>query len=123
MSDDLLDRARDAKARAYCPYSEFAVGAALRTASGDVYTGANIETITLTDTAHAEQVALHRAVFDGCREFDALTISLSGDPTPPCGICRQSLAEFCDDSLAIVVDNLGEFTLGELLPARMESIE
>lgn len=121
--DHLVQQAWGAKQAAYAPYSEFRVGAALLTESGEIYTGANIENINYTNTSHAEQNALHKAVLDGHRSFEAIAISLSGDPVPPCGLCRQSLSEFCDDDLVIIVDGLGQTTLGELLPGRMDNIE
>ncbi len=122
MSDQLLERARKAKEDAYAPYSKFSVGAAIRTESGDIYCGANVENINHTNTAHAEQNALHQAVLDGHRKFEAIAISLSGKPAPPCGLCRQSLAEFCGEDFSVIVDGGGEWTLGDLLPSKMEDI-
>lgn len=119
---NLVERAREMKEWAYAPYSDFSVGAALRTSDGEVYTGANVENINFTNTAHAEQIALHKAVVDGHRDFSSLAISLSGDAVPPCGLCRQSLSEFCDDSFVIIVDGGGLYRLGTLLPSGMEEI-
>lgn len=121
--DELIEQARTARDDAYAPYSEFSVGAAIRCNDGTVYHGANIENINFTNTTHAEQVALHKAVNDGHRSFDAIAISCSGDPAPPCGLCRQSLSEFCQDDLGILVEDLGSFTLGELLPGSMTNID
>lgn len=122
-TDELLKHARNAREQAYSPYSEFSVGAALQCSDGTIYKGANIENVNLTNTVHAEQVALHKAVFDGKRDFEAIAISLSGDPVPPCGLCRQSLSEFAEADLDVIVEDLGTYTLSELLPGSMESIE
>jgi cytidine deaminase len=118
--NDLLDRARAAREAAYAPYSEYAVGAALRTADGTVYTGCNIENANYSNSLHAEEVALGSAVRDGHYEFDRLAVSSAAeDGVTPCGMCRQSLAEFCGASFAVVCegeDGPVEYELGELLP-------
>jgi len=117
---ELLDRAREAADAAYAPYSEYAVGAALRTADGSVYTGCNIEIANYSNSLHAEEVALGSAIRDGHREFDRIAVSSAArDGVTPCGMCRQSLAEFCDDSFVVVCegeDGPVESTLGKLLP-------
>jgi cytidine deaminase len=117
---ELLDRAREAADAAYAPYSEYAVGAALRTADGTVYTGCNVENANYSNSLHAEEVALGSAIRDGHREFDRIAVSSAArDGVTPCGMCRQSLAEFCDDSFVVVCegeDGPVESTLGELLP-------
>jgi len=118
--DDLLDRAREAREAAYAPYSEYAVGAALRTADETVYTGCNIENANYSNSLHAEEVALGAAVRDGHRAFDRLAVSSAAeDGVTPCGMCRQSLAEFCEASFVVVCegeDGPVEYELGELLP-------
>lgn len=121
MTDDLVDRARTALDSAYAPYSGYPVGAALRTADGTVFTGCNVENANYSNSLHAEEVALGRAVTAGHREFDALAVASGArDGVTPCGMCRQSLAEFCDDGLPIACDegdgDVTEYTLGELLP-------
>ncbi len=121
--EDLIDKAQSARQDAYAPYSEYTVGAALLCTDGSVYTGANIENINYSNTEHAEQLAVHKAVHDGHRNFDALALSTSGEPTAPCGMCRQTLAEFCDDDFMIIVDGLDAVKLGELLPNQMKSID
>ncbi|QPV62664.1 cytidine deaminase [Halosimplex litoreum] len=117
---DLLDQAREAREAAYAPYSEYAVGAALRAADGRVYTGCNIENANYSNSLHAEEVALGTAVRDGHREFERLAVSSAAeDGVTPCGMCRQSLAEFCDESFVVVCegpDGRVEYELGELLP-------
>jgi len=119
--DALLDRARDARADAVVPYSEFRVGAALATADGRTYTGANLEVSNYSNSLHAEEVALARALMDGERTFDAVAVA-SSKPSliTPCGMCRQTLAEYCTHDLRVVcgVDDGSEtFALGDLLPA------
>ena len=118
---DLIEAARDALADAHVPYSDYRVGAALRTADGTVYTGCNIENANYSNSLHAEEVALAAAVKNDHREFDRIAVS-SGvrDGVTPCGMCRQTLAEFAADDLVIVCDegegDTSAYTLGELLP-------
>lgn len=119
--DPLISRARDVLDDAYVPYSEYRVGAALRTADGTVFVGCNIENANYSNSLHAEEVAIAEAVKNGYTDFSRLAVS-SGvrDGVTPCGMCRQTLAEFCDESLPVVCDLGGEetaeYTLGELLP-------
>lgn len=123
----LIEAAREAKARAYAPYSEYRVGAALRTDDGQVYTGENIEVVNYSNTIHAEEVALMKAVDAGERAFEAIAIStgsLSGDP--PCGMCLQTLTEFCPVALRILSETETgheEMRLGEALPGGMPPSE
>ena len=121
----LIDAALDARSRSYCPYSGFAVGAALLTADGKVYTGANIESASYTPTVCAERVATFTAVHAGERNFAAIAIvggkasEAVSDYCPPCGVCRQVLAEFCEADMPIYLyngDEIRERTLAELLP-------
>lgn len=117
---ELIETARNAYERAYVPYSEYTVGAALRTADGTVYTGCNIENANYSNSLHAEEVAIAEAVKNGHREFDRLAVSSGArDDVTPCGMCRQTLAEFCDEEFTVVVDGSNEPTehlLGDLLP-------
>jgi cytidine deaminase len=121
MPEDLIQEARDVLANAHVPYSEYRVGAALRTADGTVFVGCNIENANYSNSLHAEEVAIAEAVKNGYTEFDRLAVS-SGvrDGVTPCGMCRQTLAEFCDEDLVVVCDEGGEetteYVLGELLP-------
>ena len=116
----LLDAARAAKELAYAPYSEFRVGAALQSTDGRIFTGCNVENVTLGLTVCAERVALFKAVSEGANQFTMLAVVAGPSrPTPPCGACRQVLWEFCGD-LPIVLANLrrvtGRHQLRDLLP-------
>lgn len=110
----LMSLARAARADSYSPYSRFAVGAALLTKSGKVYTGANIENGAYPSSMCAERVAVFKAVNDGERELLAIAVTAT-----PCGACRQVLSEFSDGSLEIITEDMGEVAthrLDELLP-------
>ena len=121
MDDEqLIEAAREALSNAYVPYSEYTVGAALRTADGTVFTGCNIENANYSNSLHAEEVAVAEAVKNGHREFDRLAVASGArDGVTPCGMCRQTLAEFCAPSLPVYCDGpegVRAYTLGELLP-------
>ena len=119
----LVAAAREARQHAYCPYSGVAVGAAVLTRSGEVFTGCNVENTTLGLTVCAERNAISAAVRAGMRpgELAALVV-VGGDDEPltPCGACRQVLAEFaaneCPAICATPTGRIRAFTLGELLP-------
>ena len=121
----LLERAQEARNSAYAPYSHFQVGAALLCADGAVYAGCNIENAGLTATCCAERTAFFRAVMDGHRDFKAIAVvggpegEQPAGPCPPCGVCRQVMAEFCAPSFEVILEEGGApkvFTLEELLP-------
>jgi len=118
--DDLLDAARGVLDAAYVPYSEYPVGAALRTGDGTVYVGCNLENANYSNSLHAEEVAIAEAVKNGDDDFAALAVvSAARDGVTPCGMCRQTLSEFADPSLPVYCgegDDVTEYTLGELLP-------
>lgn len=122
---ELCRLAIEAKGHSYSPYSGFCVGAALLTASGKVYTGCNIENASYTPTVCAERTAIFKAVSEGETEFEMLAVvggmgSKIENATPPCGVCRQVMAEFCaPDFTVLLVKSETEYetcTLGELLP-------
>lgn len=126
MTDkELIALADEARAKSYCPYSGFSVGAALLTKDGKIYTGANIENASFTPTVCAERVALFTAVHAGEKEFAAIAVvgGPVGKPAEklftPCGVCRQVLSEFCKPDMRVLVGAVGDAlitTLGELLP-------
>ena len=106
--------------RAYCPYSHFAVGAALECADGTVFTGCNIENAAFSPTICAERTAVAKAVSEGHTDFVRIAIAgRSTDFCVPCGVCRQVLREFAPGIEVICLNGKGEekvFTLSELLP-------
>lgn len=122
--DTLLAAALDVRRRAYAPYSKFAVGAALRTADGRVFTGCNVENCSYGLTICAERTAACSAVAAGARDFEVLVLALRGGGTP-CGACRQFLAEFNPKLPIVLVDadaptRIVETSLELLLPGRFE---
>lgn len=116
--DELLILARKALEFSYCPYSHYAVGAALLCADGRVYQGCNIENASLGLTNCAERTALFKAVSEGEREFTAIAIASNGSAPYPCGACRQALNEFAPDLRVLVTwgDEVDKTTLPQLLP-------
>src|SRR5437764_1630069 len=98
---ELYEHAQAAARNAHAPYSRFAVGAALRTSDGAVVTGVNVENSSYGLTCCAERSAVFAAVSAGHRRFDAIAVHAGAASTPPCGACRQVLAEFAPE-LAVV---------------------
>lgn len=124
---ELVLAATEARKKAYAPYSHFAVGAALLTADGKIYSGCNIESASYSPSNCAERTAFFKAVSEGEREFQA--IAIVGGPAehdiselcPPCGVCRQVMREFCDPAAFQIIladsDSTWKiFTLEELFP-------
>jgi cytidine deaminase len=116
----LISAAKKAMLRAHAPYSHFRVGAALLTASGDIYTGCNIEISSYSLTLCAERTAIFKAISEGVRDFKAIAIiSDSTSFISPCGACRQVISDLLGDVEIYMADSRGRFiTLrsGELLP-------
>lgn len=124
----LIRQALAAREHSYCPYSDFAVGAALLAADGTVYTGCNVENAAFGPSNCAERTAFFKAVSEGQREFAA--IAIVGGPSSektvselcaPCGVCRQVMMEFCDPETFRIILGRGDlsyesYTLKELLP-------
>lgn len=123
---ELISRALEARKNAYAPYSDFRVGAALLSDSGEIYTGCNIENSAYTPTNCAERTAFFKAVSEGVRSFRAICIA--GGPgerepeeaCPPCGVCRQVMLEFCGPEFEVILAVNGQqyevYTLDRLAP-------
>ncbi len=106
--EELIKAARDVREKAYAPYSNFKVGAAVRTKDGKIYTGCNVENAVYGATACAERVAIWKAVSEGEKEFSHIAIVAdTQELTPPCGICRQVIWEICGD-IAVTFANLND---------------
>ena len=121
MYKQLILKAMEAREKAYCPYLNFKVGAAILFENGKIYTGSNIENASFGATNCAERTAIFTGIHDGAKEIKA--IALIGDInnyTFPCGICRQVMQEFCGSDFVIIVakstDDYKQYTLAELLP-------
>ncbi len=122
LSEDykqLIELADEARRRAYVPYSNYRVGASIRTKSGRVFTGCNVENAAYPQTMCAERVTIFKAVSEGEREFEVIALVTDNGGTP-CGGCRQVMAEFGLDTIVLIADGNGELgqktTVGELLP-------
>ena len=115
----LIDLANGARKHAYVPYSKYPVGAAIRTKSGRLYTGVNVENAAYPQTMCAERVAIFKAVSEGESEFDVIAV-VTNNGGSPCGGCRQVMAEFGLDTVVLIADGEGhlqkEMTVAELLP-------
>jgi cytidine deaminase len=115
----LIDLASEARRRAYVPYSNYPVGAALRTKSGRIYTGVNVENAAYPQTMCAERIAIFKAVSEGEREFEVIAV-VTNNGGSPCGGCRQVMAEFGLDTVVLFGNGQGELvketTVNELLP-------
>ena len=126
MVEKLIDTAIEQLKFSYTPYSNFKVGAALLTRSGEIYTGCNIENASYTPTNCAERTAFFKAVSEGVRDFQAICIVGGKDGnlteyTAPCGVCRQVMMEFCNPKtfqiiLAVDKERYEIYTLEELMP-------
>lgn len=119
LSADLVKKALEGQKKAYAPYSQYYVGAAILTKSGKIYTGCNIENASYGLCNCAERTALFKAVSEGEKEFEAIAV-VTRDGGMPCGACRQVLNEFNPDLHIITLDESGtirnELSLGQLLP-------
>lgn len=132
-NSQLIETALNARQKAYCPYSGFAVGAALICKDGSVYTGCNIENSAFSPTNCAERTAFFKAVSEGKRDFVKIAV-VGGNAEkapenycPPCGVCRQVMKEFCSADFEIIMaktpDDYRTMTLAELLPASFDKRE
>ena len=118
--DLLIEAAKQARENAHAPYSNFRVGAALRSASGRIFGGCNVENATYGLTMCAERVAIFKAVSEGERGFSAIAVVTDTEVlTPPCGACRQLIWEFCGDipvSMANLKGKMEVIQMRELFP-------
>ena len=121
IDDKLAKLAKEAGEKAYAPYSNFRVGAALITDSGNIYTGCNIENAAYPATVCGEDVAVFKAISEGESKIDTIAVACidakSDTALFPCGVSRQRLSEFNTDSV-IVVDKKGykKYSFSEILP-------
>lgn len=120
-TEQLIDRAKEVRNRAYVPYSKFPVGAAILMKSGKVYEGCNIENAAYPVTCCAERVAIFKAISEGETDFEEIAVVADTNrPVPPCGSCRQVISEFFEQDTKVHTTNLsGELktlTVRELLP-------
>lgn len=116
---ELFRLAKEMLDKAYAPFSNFSVGAALLTNDGEIFTGVNVENSSLGATICAERTAFVKAVSEGRKDFNTVAVVSSEGPVLPCGICRQFMFEFGDD-LRIITgedeDNLKVYKITDLLP-------
>ncbi|AZR73149.1 cytidine deaminase [Anoxybacter fermentans] len=120
VKEMLLERAKSARKKAYTPYSNFQVGAALLTKNGKIYEGCNIENASYGLSNCAERTAIFKAVSEGEKEFEAIAVVADTlKPVPPCGACRQVISEF-NPKMKVILGNLkgdvSEYTIDQLLP-------
>ncbi|MEQ1604056.1 MAG: cytidine deaminase [Pyrinomonadaceae bacterium] len=121
----LIDAATMARERAYAPYSNFQVGAAVETENGDIYIGCNVESASYGLTVCAERVAIWKGISCGEKRFAQIAVVVdTEDLTPPCGVCRQIIWEFCGD-VPVILSNLEgkseTIMMSELLPRAFDS--
>jgi cytidine deaminase len=129
LSDDkfaeLIQTATKARLQSVAPFSNFMVGAAVKTAAGKVYIGCNVESASYGLTVCAERVAIWKALSEGEREFTELAIVADTERlTPPCGTCRQIIHEFCPRAVVILANLGGEIEtcdVDELLPRAFDA--
>ncbi len=124
-NETLISAARQARENAHAPYSNFRVGAALRAISGRIFGGCNVENATYGLTVCAERIAIFKAISEGERGFNAISVVTDTDAlTPPCGACRQLMWEFCGDIPVILANLKGKieiFQMRELFPKPFDS--
>ena len=123
--EPLIEAAWEARDHSVAPFSNFRVGAAVRTDSGEVYTGCNVESASYGLTVCAERVAIWKALSEGERHFTALAVVADTETlTPPCGTCRQIIWEFARGARIVFANRKGdkeEFHIGDLLPRAFDA--
>jgi len=122
---ELIKAAADARENAYAPYSKFKVGAAVEAESGQIYIGCNVESASYGLTVCAERVAIWKGISRGEKRFNRIAVVAdTEDLTPPCGVCRQIIWEFCGDVPVILANLHGKdetVQMNELLPRAVDS--
>ena len=123
--DELVAAAADVREKAYAPYSNFKVGAAVETDEGNIYTGCNVESASYGLTVCAERVAIWKGISRGEKRFGRIAVVVDTEElTPPCGVCRQIIWEFCGDVPVILANLHGKsetVMMSELLPRAFDS--
>ena len=118
--EELVEKAREVREKAYAPFSNFKVGAAVETDEGEIFTGCNVESASYGLTVCAERVAIWKAVSEGKKKFRRIAVVADTEElTPPCGVCRQIIWEFCGDVPVIFANlkgNVETVQMKELLP-------
>lgn len=121
----MIGRAVDARSKAYAPYSNFKVGAALVAENGEIFTGCNVESASYGLTVCAERVAIWKAVSEGVTKFTEIAVVADTEElTPPCGVCRQIIWEFCGDIPVVLANLKGQsetVQMRELLPRAFDT--
>ncbi len=123
--ESLIETAKRARLQSVAPFSNFQVGAAVKTAYGKVYTGCNVESASYGLTVCAERVAIWKALSEGERHFTDLAVVADTETlTPPCGTCRQIIWEFARDARIVFANLAGkseEFHIADLLPRAFDA--
>lgn len=123
--EELIEIAKAARLQSVAPFSNFLVGAAVKTEAGKVYIGCNIESASYGLTVCAERVAIWKALSEGERQFSELAIVADTEQlTPPCGTCRQIIHEFCESATIVLANLRGETqtcNIEELLPRAFDA--
>ncbi|NOT48109.1 MAG: cytidine deaminase [Acidobacteria bacterium] len=122
---ELIAAAAEVREKAYAPYSNFKVGAAVETDDGEIYTGCNVESASYGLTVCAERVAIWKGISRGVTKFGRVAVVVDTEElTPPCGVCRQIIWEFCGD-VPVILSNLHgkseSVQMSELLPRAFDS--
>jgi len=122
---ELIGAATDVRENSYAPYSNFRVGAAVETEDGTIYTGCNVESASYGLTVCAERVAIWKGISSGEKKFSRVAVVVDTEElTPPCGVCRQIIWEFCGDVPVILANLHGKsetVKMSELLPRAFDS--
>ena len=123
--NELIEMAIEVRANSHAPFSNFKVGAVVVTKEGEIFTGCNVESASYGLTVCAERVAIWKAVSEGKKEFKhVIVVADTEELTPPCGVCRQIIWEFCHDALVTLANLKGKnetVTMSDLLPRAFDA--